>query len=35
MAKDPVCGMEMDEKKATLTTVYHGTTYYLVVFQQR
>ena len=28
MAKDPVCGMEVDEKKAPATAVYHGTTYY-------
>lgn len=28
MAKDPVCGMEVDEKKATATSVYHGLTYY-------
>lgn len=28
MAKDPVCGMEIDEKKATGTAVYKGKTYY-------
>jgi len=28
MAKDPVCGMEVDEKKAAATAVYQGTTYY-------
>ena len=28
MTKDPVCGMEVDEKKATATSVYHGQTYY-------
>ena len=28
MVKDPVCGMEVDEKKAAATTVYRGTTYY-------
>ena len=28
MAKDPVCGMEVDEKKAAATSVYHGMTYY-------
>lgn len=28
MAKDPVCGMEVDEKKAAATSVYHGKTYY-------
>jgi len=28
MAKDPVCGMQVDEKKAAATSVYHGTTYY-------
>ncbi len=27
MAKDPVCGMTVDEKKAA-ATVYQGTTYY-------
>ena len=29
MARDPVCGMQVDEKKAAATSVYHGTTYYL------
>ncbi len=28
MAKDPVCGMQVDEKKAASTSVYKGTTYY-------
>ncbi len=28
MAKDPVCGMMVDEKTAAATTVYQGTTYY-------
>jgi YHS domain-containing protein len=28
MAKDPVCGMEVDEKKAAATSVYKGVTYY-------
>lgn len=28
MAKDPVCGMEVDEKKAAATSVHQGTTYY-------
>ncbi len=28
MTKDPLCGMEVDEKKATATSVYHGRTYY-------
>ncbi len=28
MAKDPVCGMQVDEKKAAATSVYQGTTYY-------
>ncbi len=28
MAKDPVCGMEVDEKKAAATSVYKGMTYY-------
>lgn len=28
MAKDPVCGMEVDEKKAAATLEYKGTTYY-------
>ncbi len=28
MAKDPVCGMQVDEKKAAATSVHQGTTYY-------
>jgi YHS domain-containing protein len=28
MAKDPVCSMNVDEKKAAGTSVYKGTTYY-------
>lgn len=28
MAKDPVCGMQVDEKKAAGTSVYQGRTYY-------
>ncbi len=28
MAKDPVCGMEVDEKKAVARFVYEGQTYY-------
>lgn len=28
MAKDPVCGMMIDEKKAAGNSVYKGTTYY-------
>ena len=28
MAKDLVCGMEVDEKKAAATSVYKGKTYY-------
>ncbi len=28
MAKDPVCGMQVDEKKAAANSTYHGTTYY-------
>jgi len=28
MAKDPVCGMEVDEKKAAATSVHQGATYY-------
>lgn len=28
MAKDPVCGMEVDERKAAGTSVHHGVTYY-------
>lgn len=28
MAKDPVCNMEVDEKKAAATSVYQGKTYY-------
>jgi YHS domain-containing protein len=28
MAKDPVCGMQVDEKSAAGTAVYKGKTYY-------
>ncbi len=28
MAKDPVCGMEVDEKKAAGKVEYEGQTYY-------
>lgn len=28
MAKDPVCGMTVDEKKAAATSTYQGQTYY-------
>lgn len=28
MAKDPVCGMQVDEKKPAATSSYKGTTYY-------
>ena len=28
MAKDPVCGMEVNEKKAAATSQYKGKTYY-------
>lgn len=28
MAKDPVCGMDVDEKSAVATAVYKGKTYY-------
>jgi YHS domain-containing protein len=28
MAIDPVCGMEVDEKTATIISVYKGKTYY-------
>lgn len=28
MAKDPVCGMEVDEKKAAATAIHEGKTYY-------
>ncbi len=28
MAKDPVCGMQVDEKKAAATSNFKGTTYY-------
>jgi YHS domain-containing protein len=28
MAKDPVCGMQVDEKKAAGTSEYKGQTYY-------
>ncbi len=28
MAKDPVCGMDVDPEKAAATSVHQGTTYY-------
>jgi YHS domain-containing protein len=28
MVQDPVCGMNVDEKKAAATAVYRGQTYY-------
>ena len=28
MAKDPICGMEVDEKSAAATSEYRGKTYY-------
>jgi Cu+-exporting ATPase len=28
MAKDPVCSMDVDEKKAVATSFYKGETYY-------
>jgi YHS domain-containing protein len=28
MAKDPVCGMEVDPQKAAATSEYRGVTYY-------
>ena len=28
MAKDPVCGMKVDEKKVAATSQYQGQTYY-------
>jgi Cu+-exporting ATPase len=28
MAKDPVCGMDVEEKKAAATADYKGRTYY-------
>jgi Cu+-exporting ATPase len=28
MTKDPVCGMEIDEKKASRTSTFGGHTYY-------
>ncbi len=28
MAKDPVCGMNVDESKAAATSSYNGQTYY-------
>ncbi len=28
MAKDPVCGMQVDEAKAAATAEYQGRTYY-------
>jgi len=31
MAKDPVCGMEVDERTATATAEYQGATYYFCV----
>ncbi len=31
MAEDPVCGMNVDEKKATVTSQYKGRTYYFCV----
>lgn len=29
MAKYPVCGMDIDERKAAATATYNGKTYYL------
>jgi len=28
MAKDPICGMEVEEKKAAATATYEGRTYF-------
>ncbi len=28
MARDPVCGMDVEETKAAATSVYQGQTYY-------
>ena len=28
MAKDPICGMSVDEKRAAATSNYRGQTYY-------
>lgn len=28
MAKDPVCGMDVDERQAVATSDYNGRTYY-------
>ncbi len=28
VVKDPVCGMDVDERKAAGTSVHHGQTYY-------
>jgi Cu+-exporting ATPase len=28
VAKDPVCNMSVDEKKAAATSIYKGTTYF-------
>ncbi len=28
MAKDPICGMEVDEKKAAAMAAYQGKTYF-------
>jgi len=33
MKKDPVCGMQVDEKKAAGTSQYQGTTYYFCATQ--
>ncbi|MEK7871056.1 MAG: YHS domain-containing protein [Nitrospirota bacterium] len=31
MAKDPICGMDVDEKNAPATSNYKGKTYYFCV----
>ena len=31
MVKDPVCGMQFDEKRAAATSQYQGKTYYFCV----
>jgi YHS domain-containing protein len=35
MAKDPVCGMTVDEKTAAATASYQGQTYYSHIFDLR
>lgn len=35
MAKDPVCGMEVEEKKAAGTSMYQGKIYYFCTLAAR